>query len=288
VERDALVALKNLRLVKPHKVDCRFLMCPYCQLQRCQVIQTGGLLVCQCPDCGAIPVDEVDRQAWTLDVDVLIRKLRVSLDISIQQATVAITTNMWQIGIHQRHPVILARSLDRVLQKPSLLGRVRNGATPWLLTPKPLRDQEDDPLAGAGFWLPLEERFALYGGQIRFIAPGTAPEVMPDNTTEAVNGPFSADFRWVRLAGDNSAIALSPAQGEVFRILWQLGGQGLEGHMVMSRAKLSSAKPIDVFKVQSQNKNKPEYEEPLRAYKTLVSVTRAGIYAMHCAAQKSH
>jgi hypothetical protein len=263
-------------------------MCPYCQLQRGQVVQTGGSLVCQCPDCGAIPIDEFDRHAWTLDVDVLIRKLRVALDISMQQATVAITSSMWQIGIHQRHPVILARSLDRVLQKPSLLGRVRNGATPWLLTPKPLRDQEDDPLAGAGFWLPLEERFALYGGQIRFIAPGTAPEVMPHDTTEAVNGPFSADFRWVHLGIDQPVIALTPAQAEVFRVLWQLGGQGMEGHMVMSRAKLSSAKPIDVFKVQSRNKGKPEYEEPLRAYKTLVSVTRAGIYAMPCAAQKSH
>jgi hypothetical protein len=87
---------------------------------------------------------------------------------------------------------------------------------------------------------------------------------------------------------DQPVIALTPAQAEVFRVLWQLGGQGMEGHMVMSRAKLSSAKPIDVFKVQSRNKGKPEYEEPLRAYKTLVSVTRAGIYAMPCAAQKSH
>lgn len=284
-ERGALASLSDLRAVKKHKVDLRFVLCPYCQLQRGQVVQSGNGLACQCPDCGLVPVDEVDRRAWRFDPDWLIRKLRAALDIPSQQGVVPMTSNMWQIGDHQRRPVLLARSLDLVLQRPSLQGRARGKSIPWLITPKPLRDIEDDPLAGAATWLPMEERFTLYGGSLSFIVPGAAVDE-PLDTTEAVNGPFSADFRWVHLPGETEPIALSPTQAAVFGALWHFGGQPQEAEIVMSRARSSSSKPIDVFKVKSEKRGNPKYEGPLRAYEKLVIVIKnPGTYAMPCAAQ---
>jgi hypothetical protein len=287
VEYDALAVLDDLRAVKPQKVDLRYVLCPYCQLHRGQVVRVDDTLVCQCPDCGAIPVETVDRQAWTFEADWLIRKLRGALNIPSQQAVVEITSSMWRIGMYQRQPVVLARSLDLVLQKPALLGRTRTTSLPWLITPKPLREIEHDPLAGMASWLPLEERFSLYGGNLGFMEPGGVIDDLAQDVTARVNGPFSADFHWVHLEGEDSPINLSPKQAAVFRSLWNFGGQSREAHAVMSRAGSSSDKPIDVFKVKSENKGKPEYEGPLRAFKALVIVTRnPGTYAMPCARQK--
>lgn len=285
-ERGALSALGGVRAVKQHKVNLTYVLCPYCQLHRGQVVQAGDGLACQCPDCGSVSVDDMDRRAWMFDPDWLIRKLRAALNIPSQQGVVTMTSNMWQIGAHQHRPVLLARSLDLVLRRPSLQGRARGKAMPWLITPKPLRDIEDDPLAGAATWLPMEERFTLYGGGLSFIAPGVVVDETAQDATEAVNGPFSADFRWVHLLGETQPIALSPVQAAVFTVLWNFGGQPQEAHIVMSRAGSKSDKPSDVFKVKSENQGNPKYEGPHRAYGLLVKTTKnPGTYAMPCAAQ---
>jgi hypothetical protein len=46
-----------------------------------------------------------------------------------------------------------------------------------------------------------------------------------------------------------------------------------------------SDKPIDLFKIKSRDKGKPEYEARLAAYVALVvTQQRAGLYSMPCAA----
>jgi hypothetical protein len=286
-ERGALAALGEIRAVKQHQLDLRYVLCPYCQLHRGQVVQTVTGLACQCPDCGSVAVDAVDRQAWLFDPDWLIRKLRGALNVPAQQGAVAMVNGVWRLGTYQRRPVILSRCLDLLLQQPSLIARTRSVAIPWLITPKPLRDVVDDPLAGAAEWLPLEERFTLYGGNISFMEPeAVADAAVYADIIEAVNGPFSTDFRWVHLPGESAPIGLSEAHASVFGAFWHFGGQEQEAHSVMSRAGLTSDKPIDVFKVKTKNKGDPKYEGPLRAYRELVkSNQRAGTYAMPCAAK---
>ncbi len=286
-ERSALAALSDIRAVKLHQVDLRYVLCPYCQLHRGQVVQSAIGLACQCPDCGSVAVQAADRQAWVFDPDWLIRKLRGALSVPAQQGAVAVVSGVWRLGTYQRRPVIVARSLDLLLQRPSLFARTRGAAVPWLITPKPMRDVEHDPLAGVATWLPLEERFTLYGGNISFIEPGTAPDVLDSDQTTAVHGPFSEDFRWVHLTElQSDPIALTPAQAAVFRSLWHFAGQPQEAHTIMSRADCSSDKPIDVFKVKPKFQGDPKYELPLQAYRTLVQTDRrAGTYVMPCAAR---
>jgi hypothetical protein len=286
-ERGALAVLREIHAVKQRQPDLRYVLCPYCQLHRGQVVQSATGLVCQCPDCGSVSVDAIDRHAWLFDPDWLIRKLRGALNVPAQQGAVPVVSGVWKLGVYQRRPVILSRSLDLLLLQPSLLARPRSAAVPWLIAPKPLRDIGHDPLAGAAEWLPLEERFTLYGGNLSFMEPGTAPDdPVQAEAVEAVNGPFSADFRWVHLEGESVPIALSAAHASVFGAFWQFGGQEQEAHSVMSRAGLTSDKPIDVFKVKTKNKGDPKYEGPLRAYRALVKTNqRAGTYAMPCAAK---
>ena len=284
-ERSALAALSDIRAVKQHHVDLRYVLCPYCQLHRGQVVQSANGLACQCPDCGSVAVQAADRQAWVFDPDWLIRKLRGALNVPAQQGAVVVFDGVWRLGTYQRRPVILARSLALLLQRPSLLARTRGAAMSWLISPKPMRDIDHDPLAGAATWLPLEERFILYGGNIRFIEPGLAPEPMNLDTSLPVHGPFSQDFRWVHLADlQIEPIALTLAQAAVFRALWHCAGQPQEAHIIMSRAGYTSDKPIDVFKVKPKFQGESKYELPLQAYKTLVQTDRrAGTYVMPCA-----
>lgn len=287
LESSALVALREIRAVKQHQPDIRYVLCPYCQLHRGKVVQSATGLACQCPDCGSVAVDAVDRQAWLFDPDWLIRKLRGALNVPAQQGPVPIASGVWRLGAYQRRPVILARSLDLMLRQPSILARTRGTVVPWLIAPKPLRDVEHDPLAGAATWLPMEERFTLYGGNLSLMEPGTVPDdAIQAEAIVAVNGPFSEDFRWVHLAGESMPIPLSDAHASVFGAFWHFGGQEQEAHSVMSRAGLTSDKPIDVFKVKTKNKGDPKYEGPLRAYRALVKTNqRAGTYAMPCAAK---
>lgn len=286
-ERAALAMLVDLKALRPHKVDLRHMLCPYCQLHRGPVVRGEAGYLCQCPDCGPVAADPADTRAWILDADWLIRKLRGALEVPAQQATVSVTGGIWRLGSYRRRPLILARSLDLALRQPMALSRanLRGTGAPWLVTPKPLRDPDGDPFGGAVAWLPLEERFALYGGNVQFIEPGVAPEV-DDDVTQAVNGPFSADFRRVHLADwPRGPIALSEAQAAVFKALWHFGGMPESAERIMNKAGLNSDKPADIFKVKSQNKGDPRYEGPHHAYQMLVdTVRRAGTYAMPCAA----
>lgn len=196
-----------------------------------------------------------------------------------------IATGVWRIGMHHRQSVLLARRLDLVLQQQSVLALGQGAAVPWLITPQLLRGGDRDPLAGGASWFPMEERFTLYDGNVSFIEVGRIANEQALDPTEAVHGPFSADFRWVRLQDEEAPIELSAAQAAVFKALWDLGGEPQEAHLVMSRAGLASDKPIDVFKVKAQHKGDPRYEGPLRAYKELVKTNqRAGTYAMPGAA----
>lgn len=280
-ERAALAILTDLKVVKPAKVDARYVLCPYCQLHRCIVVQAASGLVCNCPDCGQVAVDRMDTRAWTLDSDWMIRKLRGALDIPSQQAPVAIAGGIWRIGIHQRHTVIVGRNLDQLLLHPSLQVRAgaRSANSSWLITPKPLREVDSDP--GGAVWMPLEERFNLYGGTVHFIEPGSQL-VNDEDAGAAVNGPFSADFHTVHLnSWAQGPIALSDAQAAVFKALWHFKGAPQTAERIMAKANLDSTKPIDVFKVKTENKGDPRYEGPKHAYTQLVeTVRRAGTYVL--------
>jgi hypothetical protein len=66
-------------------------------------------------------------------------------------------------------------------------------------------------------------------------------------------------------------------------------GVPVNAERVMLKAGQESQKPIDLFKLKSANKGKPEYEGPLHAYRTLVQSTmRPGEYWMPCAENPSN
>lgn len=280
-QRSAHEHLVELKAIKPLAVNQQFALCGHCGLHTAPVYRENAALRMQCPECGPVAVAARELKAWVIHEEWLIRKLRAALNVPVHQEVVQITTGIWRIGIHQRQPVVLARRLDLVLQEASVLAPGRGAGIPWLITPKLLRGGDRDPLAGGASWFPMEERFTLYGGNVNFIESSTSVGEEAHDSTDPVHGPFSEDFRWVRLQEEGEPIELSAAQAAVFKAMWDFGGQPQQAHVLMSRAGLESDKPIDVFKVKAQHKGNPGYEGPLRAYKKLVKANRrAGTYAM--------
>ena len=284
-EVSALSALG--KAVRPTVVDQSFVLCPHCQQHRVQVWSDGRRgRICRCPDCGQVPVEAIDGAALALDEDWLRQKMRLALDIESRDGIDDLGDGAWRLGDARRSPVVLARDLTRVLHEPTLLDRVRvAGSNILVITPRP-RTTRGSPFGSGVEWLALEERFTFYGGGITFISsvPSAAPVVA--DPAAPVNGPFSADFKWATLPDVQSTpIHFTQGQAKVFEALWSFKGAEVDGERIMQRAGQKSDKPIDLFKIKSRDKGKPEYEARLAAYVALVvTQQRAGLYSMPCAA----
>jgi hypothetical protein len=282
----AIPALGNA--VRATAIDQRYALCPYCQLQSGQVWSDGrGGRECHCPECGPVALDAADMAAIKLDEDWLRQKLRLALGIESRDGIDDLGDGVWRLGEARRSPVLLARDLTRVWQEPALLDRVRvAGGEIRVITPKP-HTTRGGPLGAGVQWMALEERFAFYGGAIGLIgSPAPATKPAPADPAAPVNGPFSADFKWVTLPdGDGSPIRCTDGQAKVFEALWSFGGDATTAERIMARAGLGSAKPSDLFKIKSGDKGKPEHAAQHAAYVALVvTQKRAGLYAMPCAA----
>lgn len=281
-EQAALTVLSESGLVKKGQANSQYVLCPYCQQLRGQVFRRhDGSWYCHCQDCGEVPLDPATLVTWQIDTDKLIRQFRLALEIPAQQPQSHIADGIWSIGKHNKIPIILATSLETVLRHQAAIKRHVPQAT--IITPKPLRPQ-DGELDGKLAWLPMNDRFHFYGGQIRLTDTGAASPSETDDPIRPVYGPLSEDFRWVHLdSWPHGPIALSNAQASVFKALWHFKGVPQQSEQIMNKAGRGSTKPIDVFKVKSANKGDPKYEGPLHAYKELVAVeSKAGTYAMSC------
>jgi hypothetical protein len=257
-------------------------LCPYCHQHRAQVWGDGrGGRTCLCPECGPVSVAADDVAALVLDEDWLRQKLRLALEIESRDGIDDLGDGVWRLGDSRRSPVVLARDIVRLWREPALLHRVRvAGGDVRVITPKP-RETRVAPFGSGVEWLALEDRFAFYGGGISFVGTqGEQGPAQPVDPTMPVHGPFSADFQWVTLPGEEGRpIRCTDGQAAVFRALWSFKGEPRTSEQVMLRAQLESQKPIDVFK---------KHAEPLRAYRALViTQKRQGLYAMPCAAEST-
>lgn len=272
----------------PHGNFSRVL-CPYCLLRHGQVESGASGLVCRCPDCGKVALRIEDVRAWVFNVDWLIGGLRDGLCLPAVPAPALIAAGLWRIGFSLGCPILLARCPEAVLMRLSILQRMRarcDRGLPWLITPEPIRALDANPFANMARWLPLEESFVLESERLAFLGSlrGLREEA-PDDPCVPVFGPFSQDFRRVHLDDwPHGAILLTEAQAAIFSALWSFRGEPRKAEAVMSKARLASPKPADLFKIKNENKSDPRYEGPLYAYRSLVEVwQRTGTYSMPCA-----
>lgn len=281
-----LVGLKALgSAVRPAGAGGGMVLCPCCAEHRLLVLKRGERRYCRCPECGPVEVTADDFDAWKIDDAWMHRSLRLALDIQSRDGINQLDDGVWRIGGVRRSPVVLSRNLMRVWKAPGLLDRVRvPGGAILLITPV-VHDVYSLPFGADVQWLPLQERFVLYGGGISAIGLSDEPQSTPSpepgtsaDPTIPVHGPFSDDFRWVTVLQIQGApIRLTPTQAAVFRALWQFKGQSVPGARVMEAAGSGSTKPGDLFKGLN-------YALARRVFKELVVIDdREGLYSMPCA-----
>ena len=282
-ERETLPTLG--RAIKSTALNQGYALCPYCQQQRGQVFSDGhGGRICHCPACGSVALDTNDLVSIKLDEDWLRQKLKLALSIDSRDGVDNLGGDVWRLGEARRAPVLLARDMTSILHQPDVLDRVRVPES-LVRVIAPRQKHRYVTRTGHDFeWLPMEERFLFYGGSITLIPRAVTRETLVDPTAP-IFGPFSADFRWITLPEwPHGLIQCSAGQAAIFKALWSFHGQQVTAEQIMRRAGLESDKPIDLFKVKSRDKGKPEAEGPLFAYRTLVTTQqRLGLYAMPCA-----
>ncbi len=271
--------------IKPAAVNQQYVLCPYCNLHRGQVVADGkGGRLSQCPECGPIQLEPQDLASVILNEDWLRQKLRMALEINSRDGIDQVGQGIWRLGDSRRAPVILARNLSNLIRNPGLLEslRVRHDGL-RVITSRPL-GQTTHPFAQDIEWLVLEERFAFYGDAISFIEPpGSRLTESQNASTDVFYGPFAVDFRSVVLS-EYGHVNLTEGQAAVFTALWSFKGEPMRGERIMAKAGLKSDKPIDVFKVKTRDKDKPGAHLPMKAYTELVvTQRREGLYAMPCA-----
>lgn len=268
--------------LKPVPISRSRALCPFCYLNL-GFVYSGGFESqrCRCPDCGLVPIRSDDLLGISLDEKWLQRKLRLAMNIGSHDGVDEIADGIWRIGNARRDPVMLARSLERVWRAPSVLDRVRvsRGKTAVITPVK--RKVGGSPLGDDVMWLPLQERFALYGTGLSFIEPSEKQSNAIENDPGTpVYGPFSENFRWVTLSEwPHGPIRLTKGQAAIFRALWSFQGVKVDAQRLMARAGLSSAKPIDLFKAKAKDRGNDEQTRSLTAYRRLVfSDRREGLY----------
>ena len=285
-ERIGLKRLQQDKAVELAPVRLDYVPCPYCQQLDGPVTSEKGVMVCHCPDCGPVELDDEDKQAWQLKPDWLTRKIRAALNLDgSQQAELG--KGIVRLGIFERHPIVIAPKLITLQTCPDLIERARIAryGEPWFMTPRPYKNGDTLVLGRSAYWWSLEERFALFGGSLSFIPPGAVIEGLCSEPPGPTHGPFSADFRWVFLAdAPDDPVWLSEAQAAVFKALWHFRGEPETAEVIMNKAGLESPKPIEVFKIKDKNRGDPRYERPKLAYEQLVQRRqREGLYWMDCA-----
>lgn len=270
------------KAVKPVALNQTFTLCPYCQLHRCQIWGDGkGGRICHCPECGQVAVQADDLAALELDEEWFRAKLRLAMDINSRDGIIYLGADVWHLGDARSAPVLLARSLMNIWREPTILDRVRvKGGNIRVIAPRH-RETRGEPLGHGVEWLSLEERFAFYGGGITYTPVAeTAGMSEVDDPTKPVFGPFSADFRWVTLPGwPHGLIRCTDGQAAIFKALLSFKGEPMTAERIMERAGLDSDKLIDIFKVKSRDRDKPEAGGPKYAYDAIVSRNRReGLY----------
>ncbi len=252
-------------------------ICPSCEAHSVRVIAAGQAL---CIDCGEVALAESDLQRLAPDDAWLRRRLSQALGLAPDAAWPVLPGRVWRLGdigrARARRRILYAERLgcsdaQRALHAawPSQVGQA-----PAILVTTTVPDRIFLPGISVTV-VPLTAAFRLHGTGL--VAIGSMWDGIiddePPSEDVAESGPFSPDFSELCLPGEHAPILLTRSQAAVFRVLWSMGGEPIDGRELLDRAGLAVAKPVDAFP-------KRKYPDANRAYHTLVRSDRRGRYWM--------
>lgn len=273
-----LELLKKISAVALAPQSMETMLCPWCEQERGEVtMRSDGKRVCHCPECGEVTLKEADLRAWKLRPSWMMDAVAGAFNLPFS-GRVEIADGVTRLGVHHKRPVALVRQLSTFLLDQRLMMGI---CTPGCLEPYIVAYTPHGYTANP--WgmvhIPLKEGFILRGRWLHCIGH-KVDEGHPEAVPVPVHGPFSEDFTWLILEGEEP-LSFTPAQAAVFRELWFARGLPMKGEEVLRKAGSDGDKPGDVFKVKSRDKGGRLFERRRHAYNTLVSrAQREGLYWM--------
>ncbi len=273
-ERKRLEQLQALGALVPARAQA--IICPRCEARSVRVITAGSAF---CIECGQVALALKDMQRLSPDGDWLRRRIAQALGLAGEPAWMMVPGRVWRIGdigtATQRRRVLFGQQLGDMMVQKVLLATwpTHVGETPAVIVTTSATDRVFLPGVPAAV-VPLAAAFRLRGGGLvadeAVWASVRAPAGL--SAPQRRHGPLSHDFREVTLPGEDTPIALTPAQAAVMRVLWELEGVSIDRETLMRRAGVTLDKPVDAF---ARNK----YPEANRAYRVLISSDRSGNYS---------
>lgn len=252
-------------------------ICPSCEAHSVRVIAAGQAL---CIDCGEVALAESDLHRLVPDGAWLRRRLSQALGLTPDAAWPVLPGRVWRLGdigrARARRRVLYAERLGCADAQRSLHAAWPSqvGQAPTILVTTTAPDRIFLPGISVAI-VPLTAAFRLHGTGL--VAIGSMWDGIIDDEPlsedVAESGPFAPDFSELCLPGEHVSIALTHSQAAVFRVLWSMGGEPIDGRELLDRAGLAVAKPVDAFP-------KRKYPEANRAYHALVRSDRRGGYWM--------
>lgn len=275
VERERLDQLRQLGAMTFAPADVIF--CPHCEVRTVRVLSAGSGY---CTDCGLVSLAAKDTLRLAPDGDWLRRRMAQALGLAGEPAWVIVPGRVWKIGdirtAAQRRRILFGQQIGDMMVLRVLLAAwpTHVGETQAVIVTTSPPDRVFLPGVPATL-VPLPAAFRLRGGGLVADEAVWAGVQIPVglSATQRRHGPFSHDFREVTLPGEETPIALTPAQASIMRVLWELEGGSIDRKTLMRRAGVELEKPVDAF---ARNK----YPEANRAYQALVRTDRRGRYQM--------
>ena len=249
IERERLDQLRQLGAMTLAPADVIF--CPHCEVRTVRVLAVGSGF---CIDCGLVSLTAKDTLRLAPDGDWLRRRIAQALGLAGEPAWVIVPGRVWKIGdvrsAAQRRRVLFGQQLTDIMVLKVLLAAwpTHLGETQAVIVTTSPPDRVFLPGVPATL-VPLPAAFRLLGGGLvadKAVWAGVAA-VGGLSATLRRHGPFSHDFREVTLPGEETPIALTPAQAAIMRVLWELEGASIDRKTLMRRAGVALDKPVDAF-----------------------------------------
>lgn len=272
-QRERLERLRDIGAVA--RVRAHAVICPRCEAGTVRVVNVGAGL---CRACGHVTLGTEDLYRMAPDINWLLRRMAQALGLAGEPPRAILTDCLWHLGdlgrAGRRKRMLFGQQLTGTAVQRALLEAwpTHIGDIEAVIVTTSPPDRVYLPGVPATL-VPLPAAFRLRGGGLVADEAVWAGVGAPAGlgATQRRHGPFSHDFREVTLPGEETPIALTPAQASIMRVLWELEGGSIDRKTLMRRAGVQLEKPVDAF---ARNK----YPEANRSYRALVVSDRSGNY----------
>lgn len=272
-ERDAFLVLRDCGALKLGP-DVPAVLCPWCGEHDIAPVWRTGELQALCPDCGYVSITNAALQAWAVDPEWLLGRLRAAFGIAARQASTTLVPDViWAVGTYtqgkRERRILFARRLTGHAVQQALRAILhdaipRESAVLIGTTSRSAARLEDLALP----YLHLAEVVHWRKGDLKLDEERWEWCLRPAHLRQHdASSTFFDQFRQAVIDGEEFTFA--PRQAQVFAHLHAARGGKCHKDSIMSGIGSSQKNPRELFR---------HNEQQLASFDQLVAYNEHGFY----------